>query len=301
MSKPKYQDEDFQSTWRPINLPEPSASHHPATKNYVDNAIMGIKWKYVRARAGVNVDISQLNDGDSLGGVTVATDDRVLLDDQSTASQDGVYVVGATAGTTVRATDVPTGFDARGLGILVGEGTHGNKLWLQTAEPAVVGTDGLTFSAVEAGVTYTADGQGIELSSTTFGLELDGSTLSKSASGLKVADGYATGLAGAGLTNSGNVLAVGAGTGVTVNANDIAIDTSITARWASALGPASAGSSITQAHSRGHAGVMVQVRRVSDGLDITDGVEVAVDTTNIVVTFGASQADRSAFRLIWVG
>jgi hypothetical protein len=44
-------------------------------------------------------------------------------------------------------------------------------------------------SWVSFGATYTADGNGIELSGNEFSLELDSSTLSKSASGLKVADG----------------------------------------------------------------------------------------------------------------
>src|SRR5690606_23065423 len=42
------------------------------------------------------------------------------------------------------------------------------------------------------GSSYTADGQGIELSGSQFALELDGTTLSKSASGLKLADGFAS-------------------------------------------------------------------------------------------------------------
>ena len=299
MAKPKYQDEDYQSLHRPINLPEPSASHHPATKNYVDLAIIGIKYKPVRLRESTNVDISQLNNGDTIDSVTVATGDRVLLDGQTTASQDGIYIVGATAGTTVRATDLPTGFDATGYSVMVQEGTaHGNKIHLQTAEPAIVGTDGLTFTAVNGGTTYTFDGQGIEESGGTVTIELDGTTLTKGASGLRIGSG----VAGAGLTESSGVLAVGdGGEGVTVNANDVALDFSTVARWRTSLGPAGAGSSFQIAHGLGHKNLVVNVVRESDGLRIDDGVETVTDATNITVTFGASQADRSAFRVNWVG
>lgn len=298
MSKPKFQDEDYQNQFRPVNLPDPSSAQHPATKAYVDAAIVGIRWKQVRAYETTNVDISQLNNGDSIGGVTIATGEEVLLSGQTTASQDGIYTVGATAGTTVRSTALPAGADARGLGVVVLEGANADKLFLQTAEPAIVGTNGLTFADISGtGTTYTA-GSGLgESPAGTFNVNVS-TGLEISSDNVRIA----AAAAGSGLTGgAGSALAVGAGTGVTVNADDVAIDTSVTARWKTWLGPASAGTSITQAHSLGHKDLIVQVHRESDGLDITDGVEITVDATNIVVTFGASQSDRSAYRIIAVG
>lgn len=298
MSKPKYQDEDYQNQFRPINLPDPSTAQHPATKAYVDAAIVGIRWKTVRALETTNVDISQLNNGDSLGGVTVATGNEVFLSGQTTASQDGIYTVGATAGTTVRSTQLPAGADAKGLGIVVQEGSSGNKLWIQTAEPAIVGTDGLTLTDISGtGTTYTAGDALSESPAGTFNV-VTGAGLEVSSDTVRIA----AAAAGNGLTGgAGSALAVGAGTGISVNADDVAIDTSLTARWKTWLGPASAGTTITQAHGLGHKEIIIQLRRESDGLDVTDGVQITVDATNIVVTFGASQADLSAFRINAVG
>lgn len=301
MAKKKFVNDDYQGAVKIVNLPDPSAAQDAATKNYVDNALLGINnLLYARVRATGNVDISQLNNGDSHDGVTVATGDVILLDQQTTASQDGLYTIGATAGTTVRTTSLPSGDTGKGLAVLVGEGTaNGNQLFIQTADNPVINTDGLTFTALAAGVTYTADGSGIELSGSTFSLELDGTSLTKSASGLKWS---AANAAGTGLAATGDVLSVNTASGVTTSGDNVVLDTSTAARWNSALGPASAGSSITQAHGFGSKkSVLVQVMIESSGELITDGVDVTVDTTNIVVTFAASQSDRSLYRLVWVG
>lgn len=64
------------------------------------------------------------------------------------------------------------------------------------------------------------------------------------------------------------------------------------------LGPAGAGTTITQAHGYSHSQVVVQVRIAATGEDITNGVDVLVDGTNIIVTFASSQSDRSVYRII---
>lgn len=268
---------------RIVNVSDPSSAQDAATKNYVDLLISGVrKLASARLMATGNVDISQLNNGDTVDGVVVATGDVVILPLQSTPAEDGWYLVGATAGSTVRWTSMPSGTDARGTAAVVGEGTaNGNAFWVQTAEPAVLGTDGLTFVKIEAGVTYTADGQGIELTSTTFGLELDGTTLSKSASGLRIGSGAA----GAGLTESSGVLAVGAGTGVTVNANDVAVDSTVARVFQIATHASSTSIGIT--HSLGKQFVCPHVFITSTGEEIFPDV-TATSTTVTTFTFASA-------------
>ena len=60
----------------------------------------GVAWKQpVRVATTASITIATaLNNGDSLDGVTLATGDRVLVKDQSTASQNGIYVVGTSPG-----------------------------------------------------------------------------------------------------------------------------------------------------------------------------------------------------------
>lgn len=95
---------------------------------------------------------SDFENGDTVDGVTLATGDRILIKNQSTASQNGIYVVAA-SGAPTRATD----FDAdaevtSGCIIPVAEGTaNGDKLFmLTTNDPITVGSTGLTFSSYGA-------------------------------------------------------------------------------------------------------------------------------------------------------
>lgn len=197
------------------NAANASAGDEYVTLSQAQALFRGINHYYVaEARATGNVDISQLNNGDALDGVTLSTNDVVLLDQQTTASEDGLYTVGATAGTSVRLADLPATASAEGIAVTVAAGsTHGDKLFIQTVDDAVVGTDGLTFTQIGSGaasggagmsaafdiaatdtsMTIGADDIAVNLNSTG-GLEtssgvrvkLDGATLTRGSSGLKV-------------------------------------------------------------------------------------------------------------------
>ena len=85
-------------------------------------------------------------------GVTPVDGDRVLVDQQSTATEDGIYV--AASGGWARSADAPVGAEARGWRVWIEEGTaDGDKLYAcsNNAGSDVVGTDGLTFGLIGAG------------------------------------------------------------------------------------------------------------------------------------------------------
>lgn len=114
----------------------------------------GVAWKEpVRVATTANVTISTaLNAGDTIDGVTLAAGDRVLVKSQSTASQNGIYVAGATptrafdmdqdATTSVPASEVMGAF------VYVIAGTaNGGKIFRSTNTTApAIGTDSITFS-----------------------------------------------------------------------------------------------------------------------------------------------------------
>lgn len=239
------------------NAADGSASSDYATWGQVQNLVQGVtKAFHAEARATGNVDISQLNNGDSLDGETLATGDTVLLDQQSTAAEDGLYTVGATAGTTVRLSTLPAGASGEGLVVTVSGGTtHGGKTFIQTVEDAVINTDGLTFTQLAGGSSYTA-GDGLsESPAGTFNVAV-GAGLELSSDTVRIA----AAAAGNGLTGgAGSALAVGAGTGITVNANDVAVDTSVVTRKFSTATHASS-TTITITHNLGTENVVVSVR-----------------------------------------
>jgi hypothetical protein len=110
----------------------PTDAAHIATKGYVDAARQGLDVKQsvrVATTAAVNLS-TDLEDGDSLDGVTLATGDRILVKDQGGPGvahvDNGIYVVQA-SGAPVRASDsngtADTGELSPGTFTFVEEGT----------------------------------------------------------------------------------------------------------------------------------------------------------------------------------
>ena len=172
-----------------ISVATPTESSHAATKGYVDAARSGLDVKdSVRVATTAPVLLaSGLENGDTVDGVTLATGDRVLVKDQSTASENGIYVVQA-SGAAVRATDADTSAEVTsGMFTFVAEGTvNADSGWvLSTNDTITLGTTALTFAQFSGAGQVTA---------------------------------------GAGLTKSGNTIdAVGTADRITVNANSIDI------------------------------------------------------------------------------
>ena len=178
-------------------------------KTATDAAVAGVDWKdVVRVATATalaahtiagNVLTASANGALTIDGVAVSAGDRVLVKDEGggTHLENGVFTVTATGDadnpwSLTRAADMDEAAEFTKMTIVpVKNGTDNAGRWFYisatSADPVVVNTTEITFAAW-TGTTYTADGDGIALAGTTFSLELDGGTLSKSASGLKVAD-----------------------------------------------------------------------------------------------------------------
>lgn len=196
------------------NLGTPSASTDAATKGYVDGVATGLDVKAsVRAATTANITLSGAQ---TIDGVSVIANDRVLVKNQSSGAANGIYVAAAAAWT--RATDADVSAEVTtGMFTFVEEGTtNGGTGWvLTTANPIVLGTTVLVFAQFSGSGTYSA-GNGLSLTGTTFAVLPDGTTLSVSGSGTKVA---AAGITATELAASvaGNGLSGGAGTALAVN------------------------------------------------------------------------------------
>jgi hypothetical protein len=144
-------------------LGDPSSTSDAATKNYVDTLVAGLRTRAVaRVASTTNVAISSgLENGDTLDGVTLVTGNRVLLKDQSTPSQNGLYTVVAT-GAASRDTEYDTISELAGQLILVSEGsTHADDLFLCTTDTsATLGSSSISYTQVfpSSGGTVTSVG-----------------------------------------------------------------------------------------------------------------------------------------------
>ena len=142
-------------------LGDPSVSSEAATKNYVDTLVTGLRTRVIaRVASTANVVLaSGLENGDTLDGVTLATGNRVLLKNQTTTSQNGLYTVVA-SGTASRDTEFDTISELAGQLILVSEGTtNADTMYLCTTDTsATLGSSAITYTQVfpSAGGTVTS-------------------------------------------------------------------------------------------------------------------------------------------------
>jgi hypothetical protein len=160
------------ATYKITGLGTPTNSTDAATKAYVDAVSEGLH-VHEAARAAIitNVAIATaLENGDTAGGVTLATGDRILLNGQTNGAENGIYVVQA-SGQPTRATDFDTATEVdSGDFIFVSAGTYANTGWVQTLKPATIGTDPISFTQFSGAGTFTA-GNGLTLTGTVFSID----------------------------------------------------------------------------------------------------------------------------------
>lgn len=128
----------------------PSGAQELVNKSYVDALLAQISDPKDSVRVASTANVTIATAPAAIDGVTLASGDRVLLKNQSTASENGIYVFNGTGSAMTRSTD----FD----GTPVGEVTYGAFTWsvegtanarkgwlLTTPDPITVGTTALTF------------------------------------------------------------------------------------------------------------------------------------------------------------
>ncbi len=156
-------------------LADPTGDNDAANKGYVDGVAQGLDVKdSVVATTTANGTLSSaFANGQSIDGVTLQTGDRILIKNQTTASQNGIYNVNA-SGAPSRTTDMATGANAAGAFVFVEQGTinaeNGFTCTSDTGS-AVVGTNNLTFAQF-SGAGQVIAGDGLDKSGNTLSVDL---------------------------------------------------------------------------------------------------------------------------------
>lgn len=243
------------TTTVPVLLPaDPTLPLQAATKEYVDTiASAGIHYHDpVRVESPINLNATYNNGTSGVGatltnagtqaalvidGVTVATNDRVLIYQQTTQTQNGVYVVtntgsGSTNWVLTRSDDTdsygPSDPDALGAGdaFFVQQGATGaGELYVCNTEGTITfGTTNITFTQIAATAVYTA-GSGLALTGTVFSNTAQDQVVTLTQGGATTITGTypnftitstdTTYTAGGGIGLAGTTFSVAAGSGLT--------------------------------------------------------------------------------------
>ena len=242
---------------RITSVSDPSGASDAATKQYVDNVARGLYWKQP-ARASFPTNISLTAPGSTADGVTLAVNDRILLQNQTAAAENGIYVWTAAGATLTRAADADNGAElAPGTAITVTQGTlYGDKTYVIISDAAItIGTTAMSWGAIGGGTPYTAS-NGVSLTGQNF----------------------------AGVVASGG--------GLTVGASGFAVDSSVIARKISGTMGNGSSTSIAVTHNLGTKDVIVNIREISsDSGVVTDWV--ATDVNTVTFTFAVAPASSS--------
>lgn len=149
-----------------VNLGTPTANGDATNKSYVDGLIAALPsaYKYRNVHVATTADVNLSNPGTAtFDGHTLTSGDRVLVWQQSTQSQNGIYIFNGSGSAMTRATDSDAWDELTGTLVYVDQGTtYGDKRFYCTSNTG--GTLGTT------AVTYVQDTAGT-LSPTNFVIE----------------------------------------------------------------------------------------------------------------------------------
>ena len=238
------------------SLGTPTADTDAANKGYVDSVAQGLdpKASVVAATTTAGTLATSFADSQVTDGVTLATGNRILIKDQADATENGIYVVAA-SGAPTRSTDMDNGTEFPGAFTFVEQGTvNADTGWTCTNNsPVTLGSTNITFTQFSGAGTYTAD-NGVVLNGSVFSFApRSGYGLQTGATGAEIKLATTSGL------NLSSDLAVGAGNGISVLTNTVAIDTAVVVtKYAANVGDGSA-TSYTITHNLNTRDVIVSV------------------------------------------
>tara|TARA_Y100001938_G_scaffold149211_1_gene235291 strand:- start:1562 stop:2932 length:1371 start_codon:yes stop_codon:yes gene_type:complete len=149
---------------------DPSSDNQLARKAYVDAVAQGLDTKdSVKAATTANITLSGTQ---TIDGVSILADDRVLVKNQSTGTENGIYV--CAGGSWSRASDFASGTQEAGAYCWVEQGTvNADTAWVCTNNKGsdTVGTHAITFGLFARAGELVA-GDGLDKSGATLSLDL---------------------------------------------------------------------------------------------------------------------------------
>lgn len=144
MTKKIFADFDFQSVSKVLNLPTPSASGDAVNKSYVDSLVEGLAWKD-SCRVATQSTLNLASPGATIDGITMASQDRVLVRSQTAAADNGIYVWNGASSAMTRSLDASTFPELEQAITTVEEGTSAGAVYRQDQVNGTLGTSSINW------------------------------------------------------------------------------------------------------------------------------------------------------------
>jgi hypothetical protein len=304
----------------------PTDAAHIATKGYVDAARQGLDVKQsvrVATTAAINLS-SELEAGDVIDGVTLVAGDRVLVKNQGTAAENGIYVAVA-SGAASRSSDAngtaDTGELKPGTFTFVEEGTTNSDkgFVVSTNGTITVGSSAIAWTQFSGAGSFVA-GDGISQSGNTINVNVVSDRTAITGDAVDISANYVgqssittLGTITTGVWNGTDVAVADGGTGasdaanarlnlgIKTSAGAVTTTTSTLARVAAQACAASAGgtSTTTVTHNFNTLDVAVQIVEVSTGATVYgDVLRSNADTISVTLLGTITAGD---YRIVVTG
>ena len=304
----------------------PTDAAHIATKGYVDAARQGLDVKQsVRVATVSPINLSSdLNAGDTIDGVTLVAGDRVLVKNQSTATENGIYVAVA-SGAASRSSDAngtaDTGELKPGTFTFVEEGTTNSDKGFVVSTNGTITIDAtaIAWTQFSGAGSFTA-GDGLSQDGNTINVNVTANRTAITADAIDIASTYVgqssittLGTITTGVWNGTDISVADGGTnasdaagartnlGIKTTAGAVTTSTSVLARIASQGCAASAAgtSATTVTHNFNTLDVSVQIVEVSSGATVYgDVVRANADTVTVTLLGSIALGD---YRIVVTG
>lgn len=299
----------------------PTDAAHIATKGYVDAARQGLDVKQsVRVATTDPINLSSdLNAGDTIDGVTLVAGDRVLVKNQSTALENGIYVA-TTSGAASRSSDAngtaDTGELKPGTFTFVEEGSvNSDKGFVVSTNGTItIDSTSIAWTQFSGAGSFTA-GDGISQSGNTINVNVTANRTAITADAIDIASTYVgqdsittLGTIGTGTWAATDVAVEHGGTGGSTAATartNLGIETPGAAESATTSTPvlariakqgcaaSSSGTSTTVVkHNFSNVNVIVQIFQVSTGEIVIGDVTARTADAITVVLLGTITANQ---------
>lgn len=170
------------------NAADGSSASDVATYGQVLNMVNGLAF-HPAVKAASTANVSVASPGATMDGYTFGAGDRLLLKNQTTGSENGLWIWNGATSALTRPSDYVTGEVSQGATVVVVSGTtNADTQWtLNTSGTITVGTTSTTWAeSGAAGLVYT-QGNGINITGTTISaVVVSGGGLSNGSSGLQI-------------------------------------------------------------------------------------------------------------------